>query len=791
MIKTAKIIFLITVIVLEIFISVSLILQKEYKINSDIAKAPLVDKKEGQYVFTINPKRIYFGNTFLSENMLRGVDYNSFEVIDNNHAKDKNRYYVANKSVSICSVASSTQINDFVCEYKDKYYWNLMNRDSLFLGDKDNINLKDLGSNFLQINNSFYCERNKIKDEIKNFKKISQGFFNFDGVIYNKNCKDVSKIFEHPEFLENLGECYFRDKDFVYIDDGMRAIDSKYKSSLKDVDPNFFIDLSSYDGFMLFCYGKDKNIVYYKDKVLEGVDPKSFEVLGRGYSKDNKNVFYYSSKIDGLDVASAELVDIDHLSALGHDYIKDKNSIYYKDKKLEGIDPRDFMVLDNRHSKAIYVKNYYGVYYNEDKIVEADKDSFVIIDKDDKSFSKDNYNVYLKGKVISGADPKTFKVKDNIYPYINYYSEDKDYIYINYEKINGIDRESFEIIYNGYSKDNKNVFYYSRKIDTANPNDFIILKNGYSRSVNMIFFEDKKMENVDIESFKVLDGYSVDNNNIYISGEIVSDININKLKMPLGEFKIECNKKLSDMINNKSYHFYINGCDYNNGVTYKPRGLFDNPDCSDSLEEELKRNEYNFVNGCLYHNEDRVFQYNLFLSEKIDMRGEDIKEWFRFKDKNKLFIFLRSGAGCGGCIYNGPYLVIDLNSGDVQVKNADLPYLPHLVLSPDKKSAIEFTYNSKLGDTGDIIGDIKLYLYDFIKLERTSLVYEIPENYTIVSMGHGFYLQAGSVVFLDDTKIGIQLYEKNERGTVKQDYSINEHIDISFGDQIVVNIFDN
>lgn len=187
-------------------------------------------------------------------------------------------------------------------------------------------------------------------------------------------------------------------------------------------------------------------------------------------------------------------------------------------------------------------------------------------------------------------------------------------------------------------------------------------------------------------------------------------------------------------------------------------------DEEEAIRAEVSSNQYNIVNGCLYRNNDRVFEYNLlvydfagFFDEKTSL-GEWAEEWFRFTENQNLYIFLKGAAGCGGCVFNGPYLVVDLESETIEMKYADLPYLPKLILSPSKKLAIEVDWADYLSEDNLI----KLYLYDFLTTQRTNLVYELPDDKTILIQGHGVYVIKDAISWLNNSTIQIQLFEKDE-----------------------------
>lgn len=140
--------------------------------------------------------------------------------------------------------------------------------------------------------------------------------------------------------------------------------------------------------------------------------------------------------------------------------------------------------------------------------------------------------------------------------------------------------------------------------------------------------------------------------------------------------------------------------------------------------------------------------------------GEGINgEWFRVDDENKLYIYLYGAAGCGGCVFNGPYLEIDKNKNSIKGKIANIPYLPNLVLSPSKKFAAEVSLEH---DVTGKLESINILLYEFISNKRVKKIFELPKGKTIVGLGDGSYIIDGAVEWIDESTLRIQMYEASE-----------------------------
>lgn len=74
-------------------------------------------------------------------------------------------------------------------------------------------------------------------------------------------------------------------------------------------------------------YARDKNSVFYIGRIIKNADPKSFEVLNNGYSKDFINVYLDTEKVIFADPKTFE--------QLRFPYSKDKNNVFCGTLPLE------------------------------------------------------------------------------------------------------------------------------------------------------------------------------------------------------------------------------------------------------------------------------------------------------------------------------------------------------------------------------------------------------------------------------------------------------------------------
>lgn len=245
----------------------------------------------------------------------------------------------------------------------------------------------------------------------------------------------------------------------------------------------------------------------------------------------------------------------------------------------------------------------------------------------------------------------------------------------------------------------------------------------------------------------------------------------------------------------KTYLFQINDKEYDtriNTETTCEDWDFDCPSRSFSLNEEniqkeIEESTYNLVNGCLYKDGLKTLDFDLSAYYKTDFFGFNLDsklgasltpgtrqstfEWFRFENNNKLFLFLKNTAGCGGCAFVGHYLEIDLKTEEIVGKYQEgLNNYFNTILSPDKKRAITISWDEESYKT-------ELYLYDFTDFSK-KLITTISEDKSILSVGYGVQPEQGAISWLDNETMVLQLFEKNtgdstgEVGGVK--YIINQ-----------------
>ena len=322
-------------------------------------------------------------------------------------------------------------------------------------------------------------------------------------------------VFFYPEELMSF--YYIVDTMIWYKDSVNNHVLRKYL--LKNEDISSFKDIGA-------GYGRDKDRVYYKGRVVDGADPESFShslVLkdndSTEFARDHKHLFLWGKIMKNGDYKS--------LRKLLYPYYCDDKQIYYYPDGLivENANPDDF-----REIGYPYYSSRGNVYINGKKIQEADTASFFVIDY---RYSKDKYHVYYNGRVIEGADPMSFVLM--ITPYEDYR---RDGIVDSFK----YDMYSTCIF---YAKDKKSVFYEDKMIEGADGASFrIVARNLLCDSFALFGYNGRKICDIDVASFCAID------ENLYIDRKYAYSIS-NGTLWRKERIDRESLRKLSD-------HFYGN-----------------------------------------------------------------------------------------------------------------------------------------------------------------------------------------------------------------------------------------
>lgn len=229
------------------------------------------------------------------------------------------------------------------------------------------------------------------------------------------------------------------------------------------------------------------------------------------YFKENGEVYYQipyyeiKSKVKDVDIESFEPLREDR-GLIGDYYAKDNKSVYRFGKKLKDVLPEGFEIV-----KENYVKDSKNVYKIESEITD-------II----PIFSGNKINT--KKISVDGLDVKTFRVLENSKDVTSIdYFVDKNNIYYAYEdleKIQGADKNSFEVLGYYIAKDKNNVYYNGKKMENVDSKSFKNFGDFIGKDKNRVFYitGNEDIKDVDAKSFEIMGDtrYFRDKNNIFV-----------------------------------------------------------------------------------------------------------------------------------------------------------------------------------------------------------------------------------------------------------------------------------
>ena len=138
------------------------------------------------------------------------------------------------------------------------------------------------------------------------------------------------------------------------------------------------------------------------------------------------------------------------------------------------------------------------IYYGNEIVMQADARSFVDLGY---GYAKDQYNVYMNGRVLENVDPASFRLKERS----GRRPHDKE-------------REEPVARHRGYYKTKWNVYYGDKKLD-AMASSFKELGGGYAKDAFNVYYCGEKVEGAWASSFKYTgDGYAEDSFDAYYRG---------------------------------------------------------------------------------------------------------------------------------------------------------------------------------------------------------------------------------------------------------------------------------
>ena len=512
-------------------------------------------------------KNVYFvDNERGKVKIVKNVDRNMFKVVNGNYGVDSKNVYSFGEKLDFVGLDGLKIFNEiYLKDKKNVYEISANDNDKVKVEPIKNLNIdvasfEDIfgGLNYKDKNAVYYVDENNGKVSLKILKGADPATFEFGIISKDKNSVFIgnqklkgvsSKGFEvlndSLDFVKDYKNVYYLDRESDGITYKVKVLDTKG------------IDIPSLEflGDSYNKYYRDKNNIYFlndKDDKMEfeklaGANPKTFEIIDDYFARDDKNVYFFNKKVIGVDAKTFEEV--------GYDIIKDKNGLHIlidsneteikvKSLKADGIDLKTLKKLDNGYFKD---KNniYYGLSGNLYKIKNADLQTFEVLTSPYSSsvyFAKDKNNVYYNGKKLDGIVPNDFeqiqsyfiKDKNGIYKF----EEDENEQDLKITPINAkIDFRNFKELDWKYFGDDKNIYYFDedsfKKVDKADINSFERIDfTAFFKDKNNVYYEGEKIEGIDMNSIEVINGMCIkDKNSVFYEGKKLRNISPNNFNI--------------------------------------------------------------------------------------------------------------------------------------------------------------------------------------------------------------------------------------------------------------------
>ena len=468
---------------------------------------------------------------------LPNIDRNSFITLSEEIGKDKNGvYYIGEKINGInpnnVRVIEEMGQDNYILQSENNYYLTFNSNEGMYDSKNDKIEAKKINNlnidfstfkyfgilNYYKDKNSFYYHSDN------DFKKIKSGI----------DVGSADKVLELNDFVKDKNNLYYFSNGKI----------NKINLNI-DVNSLVFFDnnSSSYSSYI-----KDRNNVYFVDnengkvKIVKNADKNTFQIVNGNYGVDRKNVYYNGEKLDSVGVEGLKIFD--------DNYLKDNKNVYEiyttddgktKIRTIKNLNI-DVASFENILKEAFY-KDKNSVYYVDmtgdkqelKKLEGADADTF-----EPGIFSKDKNSIYVDKQRLEGVSPKGFEILDNdlnfIKDYKNVYYLDRAEDGITFiprvQNIEGVDIATLEFAggyYSKYYKDKNNVYFMDnrdgkikfKKLSYVNPKTFEMVDNTFARDDKNLYLFEYKLDGIDAKTFEKISSNIVkDKNGLYFLEDI-------------------------------------------------------------------------------------------------------------------------------------------------------------------------------------------------------------------------------------------------------------------------------
>lgn len=240
---------------------------------------------------------------------------------------------------------------------------------------------------------------------------------------YNENAMKILSCLIAGFISLMLVSCDSRDK---YVVENGQVVWSYWTFSFGEIrDTVQGADAATFES-LSYCYGKDKDRVYCKDRLIEGASPASFRPHNENLGEDDRDYYWKGQALHVVDKKTFEVLYDEGCDA---SWAKDAKNGYYIffDKFVsfhiadyKSFAPATYMMDGMALKSCSYAIDKRKAYYEGIEVVGADVATFVQVDG---NVAQDRNRVYYK------AQPTDVKDYAQIHPVNDSLYTDSVYVY--------------------------------------------------------------------------------------------------------------------------------------------------------------------------------------------------------------------------------------------------------------------------------------------------------------------------------------------------------------------------
>lgn len=239
------------------------------------------------------------------------------------------------------------------------------------------------------------------------------------------------------------------------------------------------------------AYAKDVFNIFYFGQSLVNMSPEKTNILGDGYSRSDKAVYYLGRVLtrgEDLNPVSPQF-----FTALGGDYAKDNEGYFYKNRELDEVIGELRPLGEGYSTDAVRVYFQYSPLslYDSSKITPKVVAGFLVLG--DRVFAR------TRGVKLNGEIDEFFKPLGDGYAIIN------DSVFYNmWGKIAEADQDSFQVLDHGYAKDDTHLYFQGRSIPSSAPTSLIFLGGGFAKTNDLVLYDGRVIDGAQAASFTLI-----------------------------------------------------------------------------------------------------------------------------------------------------------------------------------------------------------------------------------------------------------------------------------------------